>query len=74
MSSCTPAAKKVLDAIMAEKGNNRCIDCGSKLSVTPPPSLFYVSKGGEPVRPGQTHHRLALPCRAGVAAGGVAMT
>jgi hypothetical protein len=33
MSSCTPAAKKVLDAIMAEKGNNRCIDCGSKLSV-----------------------------------------
>eukprot|EP00277_Geminigera_cryophila_P014584 CAMPEP_0179445758 /NCGR_PEP_ID=MMETSP0799-20121207/29199_1 /TAXON_ID=46947 /ORGANISM="Geminigera cryophila, Strain CCMP2564" /LENGTH=187 /DNA_ID=CAMNT_0021234111 /DNA_START=90 /DNA_END=649 /DNA_ORIENTATION=- len=33
MSSCTPAAKKILDAIMAEKGNNRCIDCGSKLSV-----------------------------------------
>ena len=34
MSSCTPAAKKVLDAIMAEKGNNRCIDCSSKLSVS----------------------------------------
>ena len=33
MSSCTPAAKKVLDAVMARKGNNRCIDCGSKLSV-----------------------------------------
>ena len=33
MSSCTPAAKKVLEGLMAEKGNSRCIDCGSKLSV-----------------------------------------
>ena len=33
MSSCTPAAKKVLDGLMAEKGNERCVDCGSKLSV-----------------------------------------
>jgi hypothetical protein len=33
MSSCTPEAKRVLDKLMAEKGNDRCIDCGSKLSV-----------------------------------------
>ena len=74
MSSCTPAAKKVLDAIMAEKGNNRCIDCGSKLSVTPPSlTRFSMPRTGAGL-PGQAHPPIDLPCRSGVAAGDVAMT
>eukprot|EP00286_Rhodomonas_abbreviata_P025061 CAMPEP_0181311306 /NCGR_PEP_ID=MMETSP1101-20121128/13062_1 /TAXON_ID=46948 /ORGANISM="Rhodomonas abbreviata, Strain Caron Lab Isolate" /LENGTH=525 /DNA_ID=CAMNT_0023418019 /DNA_START=163 /DNA_END=1736 /DNA_ORIENTATION=- len=33
MSSLTPHARKIFDTLMADKYNQRCIDCSSKLSV-----------------------------------------
>eukprot|EP00961_Rhodomonas_salina_P094628 1273598-Rhodomonas_salina.1 len=33
MSQLSPYARKIFDALMAEKANMKCIDCSSKLSV-----------------------------------------